>query len=237
MGLPDSHGVSRDPRYLGSCPGGRRSFRLRGCHPLWLRLSSRYSTKRPVCNLPGNPYGPEDTSRNPARTTDTAFNIRTVWAGPLSLAATYGVAVCFLFLGVLRCFNSPGSPPWPMHSARDHLGSPGGVSPFGDPRVSLLPANRGLSQVATSFIASWCLGIHHTPLLAWPKTIRTPSFEGVSDRVLLGTQRPRVAARPSFCYARYLIENGAINTTSRSAHRYPCIQLSKNSQPASSGRR
>ena len=35
---------------------------------------------------------------------------------------------------------------------------------------SLLPANRGLSQVATSFIASWCQGIHRIPLLAWPKT-------------------------------------------------------------------
>lgn len=34
---------------------------------------------------------------------------------------------------------------------------------------SLLPANRGLSQVATSFIASRCQGIHRTPLVAWLK--------------------------------------------------------------------
>ena len=108
MGLPDSHGVSRDPRYLGSCPGGLRFFRLRGYHPLWLRLSSRHSTRRQICNLPEGPYGLEDMSRYPIRTTDTAYDIRMVWADPLSLAATYGVAVRFLFLGVLRCFNSPG---------------------------------------------------------------------------------------------------------------------------------
>ena len=29
--------------------------------------------------------------------------------GPSSLAATKGVTCCFFFLGVLRCFNSPGS--------------------------------------------------------------------------------------------------------------------------------
>ena len=58
-----------------------------------------------------------------------------------------------------------------MHSVRDHRGLPGGVAPFGDPRVSLLPANRGLSQVTTSFIASRCQGIHHTPLVAWSKKL------------------------------------------------------------------
>ena len=45
----------------------------------------------------------------------------------------------------------------------------GGVSPFGNPRIILLPDTRGLSQVTTSFIASRCQGIHHTPLLAWSK--------------------------------------------------------------------
>ena len=43
---------------------------------------------------------------NPART-----GIRTVWALPRSLATTGGITFCFLFLWVLRCFSSPGSPP------------------------------------------------------------------------------------------------------------------------------
>src|SRR5699024_4686070 len=35
------------------------------------------------------------------------------------------------------------------------------------PRIEArLPAPRGLSQVTTSFIGSWCLGIHRLPLVA-----------------------------------------------------------------------
>ena len=34
-----------------------------------------------------------------------------VWALPRSLATTGGITFCFLFLRVLRCFSSPGSPP------------------------------------------------------------------------------------------------------------------------------
>ncbi len=41
------------------------------------------------------------------------------------------------------------------------------VSPFGNPRITArLPAPRGLSQAPTSFIGSWCQGIHHVPLVA-----------------------------------------------------------------------
>ena len=60
-----------------------------------------------------------------------------VWAVPRSLATTSGVANCFPFLQVLRCFNSLGWLRRPMNSAGDHRGLPGGVAPFGDPRVSL----------------------------------------------------------------------------------------------------
>src|ERR1700710_15983 len=38
---------------------------------------------------------------------------------------------------------------------------PGGVSPFGNPRITaLLSAPRGLSQIYTSFFGSRCQGIH-----------------------------------------------------------------------------
>ena len=40
------------------------------------------------------------------------------------------------------------------------------VSPFGNPRITArLTAPRGLSQPPTSFIGSWCQGIHRAPLL------------------------------------------------------------------------
>ena len=38
-----------------------------------------------------------------------------VWALPRSLATTGGIIVYFLFLGVLRCFSSPRSPPVHTH--------------------------------------------------------------------------------------------------------------------------
>ena len=42
------------------------------------------------------------------------------------------------------------------------------VSPFGNPRITArLPASRGLSQAPTSFIGSWCQGIHRAPLKTW----------------------------------------------------------------------
>ena len=134
-------------------------------------LIQRCSARSQICNLPRTPYGPDVVSRNPTSTTDTAYHVLVVWAIPRSLATTSGVAICFPFLELLRCFSSLGWPPQPMDSAVDHQGLPDGVPPFGDPRISLLPAARGLSQVAASFIASQCQGIHHMLLLAWPNIV------------------------------------------------------------------
>ena len=76
----------------------------------------------------------------------------------------------FLFLRLLRCFSSPGSPPAAMNSLQSttpYRSRLWWVSPFGHPRVKArLAARRGLSQPTTSFIASWHLGIHRTPLIA-----------------------------------------------------------------------
>src|SRR3954467_1466655 len=49
-----------------------------------------------------------------------------------------------------------------------------GVPPFGHPRINArLAAPRGLSQPPTSFIGSWCPGIHRVPLTTWPHKNRT----------------------------------------------------------------
>ncbi len=74
---------------------------------------------------------------------------------------------CFLFLEVLRCFSSPGSLPRPMDSGTDERALPRPGSPIrASPDRSLLAAPRGLSQLATPFIASWRQGIHRSPLVA-----------------------------------------------------------------------
>ena len=49
------------------------------------------------------------------------------------------------------------------------------VTPFGNPRITArLTAPRGLSQPPTSFIGSWCQGIHRAPLLTWPQRCSRP---------------------------------------------------------------
>ena len=46
------------------------------------------------------------------------------------------------------------------------------VSPFGNPRITArLTTPRGLSRPPTSFIGSWCQGIHRAPLKTWPQML------------------------------------------------------------------
>ena len=74
---------------------------------------------------------------------------------------------CFLFLQVLRWFTSLGS----LLSAYEFSGGFSGFTGKGfpirkSPDHCLLAAPRGLSQLATSFIACLRQGIHRTPLVA-----------------------------------------------------------------------
>ena len=86
-------------------------------------------------------------------------------AGPRSLAATKGISVDFFSSGYLdvsvprvRLFNLCIQLKIPINWW---------VSPFGNPRIKAsLQANRGLSHVTTSFIASDCQGIHRMHLIA-----------------------------------------------------------------------
>ena len=46
------------------------------------------------------------------------------------------------------------------------------VPPFGHPRITArLTTPRGLSRPPTSFIGSWCQGIHRAPLITWPQML------------------------------------------------------------------
>lgn len=59
----------------------------------------------------------------------------------------WGNRMLFLFLRVLRCFNSPGSPRTPMNSAHADKSSTCRVAPFGNLRItSCLALTRSLSQ-------------------------------------------------------------------------------------------
>ena len=61
------------------------------------------------------------------------------------------------------------------------------VSPFGNPRIhAQLSAPRGLSQIHTSFIGSWCQGIHRVPLTTYTQSrkrrIKKPHNRAVPRR-------------------------------------------------------
>ena len=75
---------------------------------------------------------------------------------------------CFLFLRVLRCFSSPGSPRIPMDSVYDNtillvLSSLIRIST--DQRI--FAPNRSFSQLVTSFFGAMYQGILRKPFVAW----------------------------------------------------------------------
>ena len=76
----------------------------------------------------------------------------------------------FLFLWVLRCFSSPGSPP---HTYVFSMGccwfATADFSIRKSSDQSLFTAPRGLSQYPTSFIGTWRQGIHRKLLVASPR--------------------------------------------------------------------
>ena len=80
-----------------------------------------------------------------------------VWALPRSLAATYGIDCFFLFLRLLRCFSSPGSPPYVMDWRMDDTSSSYRVSPFRHLRIKdylhLPAAFRSLSRLSSALSA------------------------------------------------------------------------------------
>ena len=103
-------------------------------------------------------------SQNRSITLDESFlqsepqHARTlVWALPVSLAATSGITCCFLFLRLLRCFSSPGSPPYVMDWRMDDTSSSYRVSPFRHLRIKdylhLPAAFRSLSRLSSALSA------------------------------------------------------------------------------------
>ena len=108
-----------------------------------------------------------------------------------------------LFLWVLRCLSSPGSPPRAYgfspgmipNACASEPGFPIRTSPDG----SLHTASRGLSQCSTSFIGTWRQGIHRKPLVASPRDAEKLILFGLQNifRYFLGL---------SFIYSSVIIQ-------------------------------
>lgn len=150
MVLPDSHGISRAPCYLGYSPGGR-AISSTGLAPSTVRLSMRFDYDTAFLLLDQMSVR-SGKSHNPERATPDSFDTRTVWPHPLSLATTHGIS---LPVGT-EMFHFPTFPPHTLYiQVRVTRHDSCGVSPFGHPRITArLPAPRGLSQATTSFFGS-----------------------------------------------------------------------------------
>ena len=82
----------------------------------------------------------------------------------------FGNLFWFLFLRLLRCFSSAGLPTYTYGFSIGWLGiaQPGfPIRKSAD--LCLFAAPHGLSQLITSFFGSWCQGILHVLLFAWPR--------------------------------------------------------------------
>ena len=115
-------------------------FRIRGFHPLWPAFPKPFS------------YLPAHFLRSITPVDESSG------LGSSPFARRYSGNRCFfLFLRVLRCFSSPGSPPYVMDSRMDTGGSPQWVSPFRDLRVDgyllLTAAYRSLSRLSSALSA------------------------------------------------------------------------------------
>ena len=98
-----------------------------------------------------------------------------------------------LFLALLRCFSSGGSPHIPILFSIWYLAV--GFPIRKSPDQSSFATPRSLSQLITSFIGSWCQGIPLALLLAWPFKIEWS--------ILLGSQLE--LCRPQFGYIVVLL--------------------------------
>jgi hypothetical protein len=160
----DSHGISRAPCYLGYFSGGTVVFDYRAvtfCGDPFSWSSSNAVLCHSLTDRQIGLNGPTtpNTQRLPAitRARFSLFRFRS----PLLTESR------LLSLPVgNEMFHFPTFPPLALCvQARVTGHDSSRVSPFGNPRINArLAAPRGLSQPPTSFIGSWCQGIHRAPL-------------------------------------------------------------------------
>jgi hypothetical protein len=165
---PDSHRISRARCYLGTRPGDS-TLSCTGLSP----STATPSRGLPLTQLLYHSPSPRQKELD-GPTTPTTQRLPAITCNRFSL---------FRFRSPLltesRLFSLPVGtemfhfPTFPPHAlcvqARVTPHDWCGVPPFGNPRINArLTAPRGLSQPPTSFIGSWCPGIHRVPLTTWP---------------------------------------------------------------------
>ena len=160
MVLTDSHGISRAPCYLGYSSGDRSHFDYgvrtlydQAFNPVRLYAALTRTVRQNRTKSPTTPT----MQRLPALTHDR-FSLFRVRSPLLTESLLFSLPVG------TEMFHFPTFPLPALYIQAGVTRSPkgpGGVSPFGDPRIEArLSAPRGLSQITTSFFGSTCQGIH-----------------------------------------------------------------------------
>ena len=163
---PDSHGISGVPCYLGihqrSC-----THTSTGLSPSPARLSNpvrprmQFLTPRP-CGSMDKTHPTTLAPQHLPAITRYEFGLIRFRSPLLSESLLFSLPVG------TEMFHFPTFPPAALCVQAEVTGHDSSwVSPFGNPRITArLPTPQGLSQATTSFIGSWCQGIHHVPLVA-----------------------------------------------------------------------
>ena len=148
------------------------SFRLRGWHPLCRAFQDPSTMTRIFDSPPERQFGligptTPRTQRLPA-ITRTRFGLFRFRSPLLTESRLLSLPVG------TEMFHFPTFPPHALCVQAWVTGDESSrVSPFGNPRITVwLPTPRGLSQAPTSFIGSWCQGIHRMPLKTWLQITR-----------------------------------------------------------------
>ena len=145
-----------------------RDLRLQGSHPL-RRTIPDTSTSSHIYNSPASQQPDHNAPTTPhvqhlSVITHARFGLFRFRSPLLTESLLFSLPVG------TEMFHFPTFPPTALYIQAEVAGHDSGnfkVSLFGHPRITAcLPTPQGLSQVTTSFIGSWCQGIHRSHLVA-----------------------------------------------------------------------
>ena len=151
------------------------TLRLQGFHFLWRNFPDGFDSSEFHHTMAATIVS---DSYNPIYATLAGLHIYGLGSS-LFARRYFGNRSYFLFLEVLRCFSSLGSPAYPMDSDMHTMALPMVGFPIRVPPVlCMFTAPRGVSPLTAPFFGSWCQGIRRMPLLTYLVLMLLCSFQG-----------------------------------------------------------
>jgi hypothetical protein len=180
--LADSHGIPRAPCYSGNHQTSYRHFSYGGL-TLYAGPFACPSPTPIISDSPTIRQNGQDSSHNPTHATPAGF-IHARGLASSGFAHHYSRNhMLFSLPAGTEMFHFPAFPPHRLYIQRRVTAhNDCRVPPFGHPRITArLTTPRGLSRPPTSFIGSWCQGIHHAPLTTWPQMLASTMHKSTNN--------------------------------------------------------